>query len=321
MMKPWKATCMLAAAGLLGCGGENAMQPGRFSLAVTDAPVDSAEAVWVSFTRVELLQADPGNAEADLSVLDLALDGVAVNLLDLQGERSRFLVEEVSVAPGVYKEIRLSIDAAEQSCRNPNGNAPSYITIDGTDYPLTATGSSFKIKGPVTIAAGGLTSFTVDFDLRKSIAERGNNGCYNLRPVLRAVDNAQIGSLRGTIEGSLLADSSCSADPQSGEGAAIYLFSEAGVVADDVDEVEPNPLSSALLQAVLDPSSQEPTGDFSYTLGFLLAGEYTAALTCTAGDDDPDLDDASVSFLQQFDVNIVANQTSEQNFVQPAMNP
>ena len=291
-----------------GSGGS-----GSLSLGVTDAPVDDAEAVVVAFTAVELL-----DAEGEVA-LRLDLDQTQqVDLLEQQGDNQFFLIQDEQIPVGVYEEVRLIVaDQANASCNDAQSNPqhPSYITIDGTDFPLIVPSggeSGLKVRGPLTIAAGGRAAYTVDFDLRKSIAERGATGCYNLRPVLRVVDNAQVGTLRGSINPALLADSSCIADPVTGRGAAVYVYAGAGVTPDDFDGTNPDPLTTALLKPQL-VGDDQLTG-FSYEVGFLLEGDYTVALSCQAGNDLPAPSDDDIAFLQPTDVTVVRDTTVTVDF-------
>lgn len=297
---------LLAACGSDG-GGDSG--PAKLSLSVTDAPVDSAEAVVVSFTGVELFPSGGGD------VVGFEFDPpLSIDLLALQGDNSAFLIEDADIEAGVYDEVRLIIDTENASCNNLVAPFASYIRIDGTDYPLTVPSggaSGLKISGPITAAAGGRADYTIDFDLRRSIAERGATGCYNLRPVLRVVDNAEVGSLFGTVDPALLADSTCTADPVTGRGAAVYVFEGSGIEPDDIDGTDPEPLTSALLAPV-------EGGGLAYEVGFLLAGDYTVALSCQAGDDEAATDD-EIAFAVTVDVAVEADAATEQNFtVTPA---
>jgi hypothetical protein len=303
-MKRILATAALTAL-LAACGSDNDNSgPAKLSLSVTDAPVDSAEAVVVSFSGLELLPGDGGEAVSFEFDPPLSID-----LLQLQGDNSAFLIQDADIEPGVYDELRLIIDTENASCNNLAAPFESYITIDGTDYPLVVPSggsSGLKVFGPITAAAGGSAAYTIDFDLRASIAERGVTGCYNLRPVLRVVDNAEVGTLVGSVDPALLTDSTCTADPVTGAGAAVYIYEGAGVVPDDADGIDPEPLTSALLTPV-------EGGAFTYEVGFLLAGDYTAAVTCQAGDDEVATDD-EISFAAVADVAISADTVTEQDF-------
>jgi hypothetical protein len=299
---------LLSACSDSGSGGGS----GSFSLGVTDAPVDEADSVVVGFTAVELLDAEGGVA------LRFDLDETQqVDLLAQQGDNQFFLVQDEQIPAGVYEEVRLIVaEQTNASCNAAQANPerPSYITIDGTDFPLIVPSggqTGLKVRGPLTIAAGGSAAYTVDFDLRKSIAERGATGCYNLRPVLRVVDNAQVGTLTGSVDPALLADSSCTADPVSGAGAAVYVYSGPGVTPDDFNGADPEPLTTALLQPeMLDGALV----DFSYEVGFLLEGSYTVALSCQAGDDLPAPSDDEIAFIQPGDVEIIRDSVSEFDF-------
>ncbi|WP_161776247.1 DUF4382 domain-containing protein [Polycyclovorans algicola] len=299
---------LLAGCSDSGSGGGT----GALSLGVTDAPVDDADAVVVGFSAVELLDADGGVA------LRFDFDEIqTVDLLEQQGDNQFFLIQDEQIPSGVYEEVRLIVaEQSNASCNaaQANPNRPSYITVDGVDYPLivpSGAQTGLKVRGPLTIAAGGSAAYTVDFDLRKSIAERGATGCYNLRPVLRVVDNAEVGTLTGSVDPALLADSSCTADPVSGAGAAVYVYSGSGVTPDDFDGTDPEPLTTALLQPeMLDGALV----DFSYEVGFLLEGNYTVALSCQAGDDLPAPSDDDIVFIQPGDVEIIRDTVSEFDF-------
>lgn len=300
---------LLTACG--GGGGGNG-GTGSLSLGVTDAPVDDADEVVVSFVGVELRN----NADAVLESFTFA-EPITVDLLEQQGDQQFFLIQGEELPVGVYDRVSLLVeDMDNASCTQASAdpNYPSYIRIDGVKYPLivpSGGASGFKVQGPITIAAGGSAAYTVDFDLRKSIAERGNTGCYNLRPVLRVVDNARVGTLSGSVDAALLADSACTADALTGAGAAIYVYSGAGVVPDDFDGTAAEPLTTALLTPVIEGESMV---GFSYEVGFLLEGNYTVALSCQAGDDAPAPSDDAIAFIQPATVAIVRDTAATVNF-------
>lgn len=308
----------LVAAGfglalLAGCSDSGSGGTGSLSMGVTDAPVDDAEAVVVGFSGIELLDAQGGVA------LSFVFDEIqAVDLLEQQGSNQFFLIQDEQVPSGIYEEVRLIVAGAPNASCNAaqsNPNHPSYITVDGVDYPLIVPSggqTGLKVRGPITIAAGGSAAYTVDFDLRKSIAERGATGCYNLRPVLRVVDNAEVGTLTGSVDPALLANSSCTSNPVTGAGAAVYVYSGANVEPDDFNGSEPDPLTTALLQPELVDGALI---GFSYEVGFLLEGNYTVALSCQAGDDLPAPSNDDIAFIQPGNVEIIRDTVSEFDFM------
>lgn len=316
------ASVFLAACGGGSGSGSGTGETGTLNLSVTDAPVDDADNVFVTFTGVELRRegADPIRIDFD--------EPVREDLLAFQGQNSFFIVQDEPIPAGVYDEVRLFVDGPGNAACNV-GTPPyaSSIVIDGDERPLivpSGVQTGLKLKGGITIAAGATGNYVIDFDLRKSIAERGVTGCYNLRPVLHVMDLAETGSLTGSVDPGLLADMSCTSDADSGAGAAVYVYEGAGQTPDDFDGLEPgtegdvgpDPLVTALLTRV---PAEGVLENFSYEVGFLLAGDYTVAFTCQAGDDVPPNEDGiesdnALSFVQPQNATIVADQATEVNF-------
>jgi len=80
----------------------------------------------------------------------------------------------------------------------------------------------------------------------------------------------------------------------------VYIFEGSDVVADDEGSAT-SPITSSLLD-----------DQYQYEIGFINAGDYTLALTCTADLDDPELDD-DIVFVQSANVTIENKQTTSLN--------
>ena len=282
------AACLLAGCGGGGGGGTETPM-GRISLGITDAPVDGATAVVVKFIAVELKPEDGSAFTINLTPAQ------SVDLLVLAGGGSRALLEDYSVPAGRYQSIRLLIEAQQ--------NQPSsYIDFaSGARYPLyvpSGSESGLKLIRGFTVAAGSTSNFTIDFDLRKSvIAPPGQAPNYLLKPVLRMVDNLQVGAIAGTVDSALIT-TSCS--PQ------VYIFTGAGVVPDDLDPAtspDVDPLVSA--PVTLDTA----TGQYRFRAGFIEVGEYTASFTCDGASDTPEGEEVLV-FTGTQNVTVNTNQTT-----------
>jgi Domain of unknown function (DUF4382) len=281
----------IGACLLAGCGGGGGAETpmGRISLGITDAPVDGATAVVVKFTAVELKPED-GNA----FTINLT-PAQSVDLLVLAGGGSRALLENHSVPAGRYQSIRLLIEAQQ--------NQPSsYIDFaSGARYPLyvpSGSESGLKLIRGFTVAAGSNSNFTIDFDLRKSvIAPPGQAPNYLLKPVLRMVDNLQIGTIAGTVDSALIT-SGCS--PQ------VYIFTGAGVVPDDLDPAA-NPDVDPLVSAPV--TLDTATGQYRFRAGFIEVGEYTASFTCDGASDTSEGEEVLV-FTGTQNVTVNTNQTT-----------
>ncbi|MGX5173906.1 DUF4382 domain-containing protein [Aliikangiella sp. IMCC44653] len=283
--------CLLT---LLACGsGGSGEDSASLSLSVTDAPVDGATAVVVEFTGVEIKGSNGPAFSVDFT------ESRQIDLLALQGENSEPLLVDLQIEPGDYQWMRLKVNAQS----NVLDSTISFE--DGSVFSLTIPSGSqtgLKLNKGFTVAAGASVNFTVDFDLRKSIVNpTGQTNDYFLKPSLRIVDNTEVGSIAGTVSSDLMLNQSC-----VDGGASVYLYSGSDIQADDEGSAT-SPISSALVE--LNPSS----GDFEFTLGFLLAADYTAALTCDAENDDPEVDD-NIEFIQSINVTSQVNQTVQINF-------
>jgi hypothetical protein len=278
---------MLLALG--GCDDDSGT--GKLSLAITDAPVDGATAVVVQFTGVEV---KPAEGSARSFTFDAPRQ---IDLLALTGTDSELLLDEVEVPAGRYNWVRLAVDADE------DGVTDSYIDLDdGSRHELEVPSgdeTGLKLISGFRVPAGGEASFTLDFDLRKSVHEpMGAGDSFKLRPTLRIVDNALAGAIAGTVMGTLVVP---------GCTPAVYVFAGSGATPDDVDGAAPEPVSSAM------PELNVATGDYDYTAGFLAEGAYTVSFTCDAAADNPETDDLLV-FVGTQDATVAANQTTTVNF-------
>lgn len=291
-MKSMRFLAPALAAALLALAGCSNDDPntGRLSFAVTDAPVDDATAVVVQFTGIEV---KPAGGEALAFTFDAPR---SIDLLALSGTDSETLLDGAEVPAGRYEWVRLAVDAEP-------GIEDSWIDLeDGTRHELeipSGAQTGLKLHSGFNVPAGGAASFTVDFDLRKSVHQPMNAGAaYVLRPTLRIVDNTQVGAIAGTVAVALVTE---------GCAPAVYVFEGGGVTPDDVDGTAPEPVTTARVE--LDAGS----GQYGYTAGFLGAGEYTVAFTCDAAADDPATDQA-LAFTGAQSAMVTAGQTTAVSF-------
>jgi len=284
----WAAASLMLAA----CGGSSwTPGAGSFSLNITDAPVDEADAVVVAFTGVAVKPAEGGEIQIDFAAPKI------IDLLALQGDASQALLEDYSLANGQYNWIRLSVD-----------ESASYIQIDDAQHPLTIPSgdeSGLKLNRTFTISAQDDQGFTIDFDLRKSVHQTGS-GDYRLRPTLRIVDDSDRGHISGTVAAALLDGDADCLDEAGNIDAAVYVYEGAGVTPTDINiDGSSSPLTSADVSA--------DNGTYRYTAGFLAPGTYTLALTCQADGDDAEQTD-TLTFLASGDVAVTAGATAEHHF-------
>lgn len=281
---------MLAAlAGCGGSGGANdapANATGRLSLGVSDAPVHDATKVCVTFDAIEFKR--QGDGPATTVALDPA---VSVNLLDFQGTNAAPLLVSEELPAGNYEWMRLAVDA-EQGSNGGAGDtggdtcdgAGSYIVMDtGGVYNLyvpSGAQSGLKLVSAYTVPANGEASFTVEFDLMKSItAPPGLAPDVILKPVLRLVNNVEAGAVVGEVDHALATAENC--EP------AVFLFDD-GVTPNPIDDGETqdpeDPVATAMVKEEV---AKDGSSAHRYTLGFLLPGDYELAFTCDGEVFDP----------------------------------
>ena len=276
---------LLAATALAACGSDS--EWGRISLGITDAPVDDAAHVVVRFTGVELRHED-GSVER--FTFETPRD---IDLLALQGGGVELLIDDAEVPAGRYDQIRLTVDAGLS-------DSTSYIEYhDGTQFPLfipSGNEAGLRIVNGFVVPAGGLADFTIDFDLRRSVTRPPGLGPNHiLRPTLRLVDNAEVGSIAGLVDEMLVFPPDATEDC----APAVYVFEGAGVEPRDVHDDE-GPITSALVEL------DEGTGEYRYRAAFIAAGDYTVAFTCDADDDDAGSADDIVFTGGAADVSVTA---------------
>jgi len=314
-MKYLKEVVLTAALiSLAACGGgdgDNKVtlgQNGDFQLSITDAPVDMAEEVNITFDKVTVkpLEGSPKVLE-DLEI-------TAINLLDYTGGDSELLVDttdESTDAPlpaGEYEWMRFHISEAN-------------IIIAGQQYELEVPSgdtSGLKVNTPFSIPANDIGFFTIDFDLRHSVigpfdVKRGNAATgeqyYKLKPVLRLIENNDVGKVTGAVDSTLLATCSTEEDLP----AAVYLFG-GELEEEDLDDID-HEVADGDRQVVdlIDPfmsvSLSYDAGDAPFNFGFVPAGTYSIVLAC--GEDNADQDEDELEYEGLQEIVVTAGEITE----------
>jgi hypothetical protein len=290
--------CIVLLALLAACGGGGSESPpaqpqfGRMNLRITDSPVTSAKRVVVQFTGLEIKPVGAARPE-DFDFVPRQID-----LLALDGGGSEVLLADELLPAGEYESIRLKVNAGRHG-------SDSFIELDdGSIHPLfipSGNQTGLKLIRGFTIGAGSTHNFTIDFDLRKSVIHPPGLGePYLLKPVLRMVNNLEVGTIEGTVASALVVD---------GCVPAVYLYSGANIVPDDLGSTTP-PLASTAV------SLDNTTGVYRFKLAFVPAGANTIAFTCAADDDAADVDDA-ITFSTPINVTVAAGQTNTVAFPAP----
>lgn len=279
-MKPIRLPILLLLLLLLtACSG-------NLTLAVTDAPIDDASAVTVQFTGVDLELADGSTNSFDFS------PPKTLNLLALEGGTRAVLLDE-DIDPDDYRAIHLRISA------DGSGTDSHLDRSDGRHALLleSANNGRLTMSRRFSVSAGESVALTFDFDLRKSVQRPSQVGePYRLVPSLKLVTDDSVGAVKGVVSAEQV---------PGGCVPAVYAYSGSDVAPDDVGgTIEPFNTGRVRLN---------DTGEYRYRIGMLPAGAYTLALTCEAGDDEPDSNDA-ITFGPRRNVSILAEQDTSADF-------
>jgi len=191
----------LAGAALLGLAScsksvsdDSSATAAKLEVRLTDAP-GNFNSVVLDVRQIEVHLKDEGNPDGWQT---LGFTPQTVNVLDYVNGKSALLVS-TDFAPGDLKEIRLIL--------GPN----SYVVgTDGQQYDLkTPSGQTSGVKlklDKVTLKQHETFQLLLDFDVAKSVVERGNwkagndkKERYLLKPVIRVVAQDIKGGLRGTV--------------------------------------------------------------------------------------------------------------------------
>ena len=304
------AATALLMLGACGGGGSDGPKTGQLSIAVTDAPIDMGiTKVNVYFKGIEV---KPESGPAIAFVFE-AGEERNIDLLQLQGEGSAYLIADEEVPAGRYLWARLLVEAEKDVY-------DSFIEKEGGNmYPLyipSGAQTGLKLVSGFVVPAGGKADFVIDWNLAQAIHEPdGQEPNHYLRPALRISDRAESGAIRGTVASDLIDENSPTA---CAGGNRVYLFSrpdDTATLVDDLDQRLDDERAEVLTTASVAYSVERDA--WEWVFGFVAPGSYTVAFTCSAMADEPAVDDYPVvegsglaerqfTFASQADVDMVA---------------
>ena len=280
-----------AVLALAGCNSDDSSNSGTpptnstalVSFSVSDAPVDDAQEVVVAFDALELIHENGQRYFLNVVGTESSDDYQQIDLLDYQGSDSKLILSDERIAIGNYKELIV---------HTKSNQSLQWVTANG-HHDLKVPSNKLKLGG-FEVTAETVQSFTIEFDLRKSLVLRGNNSNNNgyiLKPHgVKIVDNGSASSLWGNVDPALFSQGdACSTDG----GNFVYLYqghnhTEGSLVDNiDIDDQDYNN-DFELPEGHVEPYASvgvELNGD--YYFGFIPAGDYTVAFTCSAYIDDP----------------------------------
>lgn len=293
------AAVLLAACNSSGDGGGSS--DGSLSLQLTDAAADEVAEIWVEIDGLRLKPQEGEVIEVPFS------SALSVDMLTLTDGNTEQLLDGEPVPAGVYNWMELQVNAEF------DGTYDSYVMTHagGQEEIRVPSGSQtgLRLVSPFTITADQETSLLIDWDMRLGLADAPGQPGYLLRPAFRVIDMTEYGTLSGVVEQALITDGSCTNDPNTDSGNAVYIYEQFDSQATDPEDIgaaaEPTPVATAAV-------TQEDDGQHTYQT-LLSPAEYTVAFTCQAADDSVDSDD-DIAFVEPTDVSVTDGGTHEVNF-------
>ncbi len=118
----------------------------------------------------------------------------------------------LDVEKGVYDILKLTngLDTLLGSAKLPAGKISQIRLVLGTNNTIKINGvikslttpsaqqSGLKLKVNATLEEGVTYTIRLDFDAARSIVRAGNSGKYNLKPVIRAMEEATSSAIKGS---------------------------------------------------------------------------------------------------------------------------
>lgn len=159
---------------------DNSQGKAHLSVKMTDAPANY-DAVMIDVQGVEFVGIDE-------KAITLNAKAGIYNLLDLSNGVDT-LIATGELEAGTVSQIRLIL------------GTNNTVTVDGIVYPLStpsAEQSGLKLQIHQTFEPDISYSILLDFDASQSIVMTGN-GQYKLKPVIRTINTAITGSIKGSI--------------------------------------------------------------------------------------------------------------------------
>ena len=173
---------LLLSVFWLACS--NVDQTARLNVRLTDAPGDYEE-VNIDIQSVEI-HSSGGNQNSGWVSLDV--ESGTYNILELTNGLDTLLAT-AELPAGKISQIRLVLG---------NNNSVKINGVINSLSTPSAQQSGLKLNLNAELTEGITYNITLDFDAARSIVKKGN-GSYSLKPVIRALEAATSGAIKGTV--------------------------------------------------------------------------------------------------------------------------
>lgn len=296
--RPGQIAPLLFLGFLAACGSENdgAVTPTSSDVAIrfSDAPVDALSKVLITVDRITFSQ----DGEEDISVdqftsSELGItnaDTFTIDLLEVQGDENRLVLDSIELPVGHYSDLRLDIldeDLNFSYVEESSGGELKNVKVPSGELKL----------GAFDVSPLSTQTFVIEFGLRQSMTYNPGPDRYILKPRgVRIVQLEQAAAIEGTLDVNALHLQSCMDKEDVTVGNVIYLYTGLGLDSEAMaDDFDPDSAGADADNRIAPIASAIPDSDSRFIFSYLEPGDYTLAVSCDAANDDADALDTAIT--------------------------
>lgn len=270
----------------------SACEEGELTIRLTDAPADDLSRFEIGLAGVDIEHEDGDTTRFDFDPPRV------IDIVPLRDGNSVTLVDAASVDSDDYRAVRLRFEAPA----NTGGNRPA-ARFNGDQLDIRYEEEEARFEVDFSVDDFDSESLLLDLDLRRSVREDDadiGNARLRFNPQMRAVVTGNAGAIAGTLGPDVVNRAQCS--------PGIYVYEGFDQSPTALGSDDP-PLVSKV------PRDVNITGT-PYRIEAIADGEYTVAVTCDAGVDDPEPEqiEGEVNFITTANVRVRAGQTVTRDF-------
>ncbi|MFW5969904.1 MAG: DUF4382 domain-containing protein [Halofilum sp. (in: g-proteobacteria)] len=279
--------------------GDDADRPGRMDLDLAGGtPRSGIREAWLEFSGLTVERADGTRVQHAFE------EPRRIDLARLERGDAAELLEDLELPPGRYEWIQLHL--------NTRGEKDTHLVLADDsvrELVLPDKGRNhLRIETPFEVPPASEVKRTIDFHLHEPLGEKGpTSKTYALRPILRSVATETASHIKATAGRDLIARH-CREPRRS--GVALYVFEGDGVEPDDIGGGGADPVSVGAARM------EDDDGPYTFHPAFLAPGDYMVALTCNAGGDKAEADDA-FTFFATTEIRTEPGETVDHRFEDP----
>lgn len=292
-----KLISLLIPTIVLGaCGGSDDSPTPTTDLAVGMVNIAISDSPMSQVSNVELVLDKLVMTDAHGTVHQHDLGQHRFNLLDFQGTKSHEVIRNLELPTGHYHDVHFTLINGDQSdgCAIENGQGRLPLIVENNHLPL----HDFVLNQHENLF------LTMEIDLYQSMHLYDNQ--YHLNhDGIYSIDNRKMGHLIGEMDPQWIANCEITHSDNAPLGGQFYhmayLYQNSVTGLTQMADISPARNDGKFSPVAIAPIHQDMSGDWSFAMGYLPAGDYRVAYTCLGHLDDPAIDDMSQDTFSLFE--------------------